>query len=75
VVAYLVEALCYKPEGRRFESRRKWIIFNLPNPSSHTVALGSTQPRTEINTRNLHGGKKRAALRVDNLAAICEPNV
>jgi hypothetical protein len=24
-VAYLVEALCYKPEGRRFESRMKWI--------------------------------------------------
>jgi hypothetical protein len=25
-------------------------IFNLPNPSNHTVALGSTQPLTEMST-------------------------
>jgi hypothetical protein len=30
-------------------------IFNLPNPSSRTVALGSTQ-LAEMSTRNLHGG-------------------
>jgi hypothetical protein len=47
-------------------------FFNLPNPSSSTMALRSTQPLTKMSTRNLPGGKKRPARRVDNLAAICE---
>jgi hypothetical protein len=50
-------------------------VFNLPNPSSRTMALGSTQPLTEMSTRNFPGGKKRPARRVDNLTAICEPIV
>jgi hypothetical protein len=50
-------------------------FFNLPNPSSHTMALGLTQPLTEISTRNIPGGKKRPARRADNLAAIREPIV
>jgi hypothetical protein len=50
-------------------------FFNLFNPSSRTMALGSTQPLTEMSTRNLPGGKKRSALMADNLAAIYEPNV
>jgi hypothetical protein len=29
---------------------------NLPNPSSHTMVLGSIQPLTEMSTRNLPGG-------------------
>jgi hypothetical protein len=49
--------------------------FNLPNRSSRTMALGSTQPLTEMGTRNLPGGKKRPARRADNLASICKPNV
>jgi hypothetical protein len=49
--------------------------FNWPNPSSHTMALGSAQTLTELSTRNLPGGKKRPGRRADNLAAICEPNV
>jgi hypothetical protein len=74
-IGYAVEALCYKLEGRRFESRMRWVFFNLPNPSSHTMVLGSTQPLTEMSTRNLPGGKKRPARRADNLTAICETNV
>jgi hypothetical protein len=39
------------------------------------MALGSTQPLTEMSTRNLKkenlGGKGRPARRADNLAAIC----
>jgi hypothetical protein len=31
----------------------RWIFSNLPNPSDRTVALGSTQPLTEMSTRNL----------------------
>jgi hypothetical protein len=50
-------------------------IFNLPNPSSRTVALWSTQLLTEMSTRNFPGCKKRPARRVDESAAICEPNV
>jgi hypothetical protein len=64
-----------KLDCRRFDSRMRWIIFNLPNPSSRTMALGSTQPLTEMSTRSFPGGKKRSALRADNLAAIYEPNV
>jgi hypothetical protein len=33
-------------------------LFNLPNPSSRTMALLSTQPLTEMSTRKLPGGKK-----------------
>jgi hypothetical protein len=51
------------------------FFFNVLNPSSRTMALGSTQPLTEMNIRNLPGGKKWPARRADNLAAICEPNV
>jgi hypothetical protein len=50
-------------------------FFNLPNPSSRTMALGSTQPLTKVSTRNLLGGKKRLARMADNLAAFCVPNV
>jgi hypothetical protein len=50
-------------------------VFNLHNNSSRTMALGSTQPLTEMSTGNLSGNEKRPARRVDNLAAICEPNV
>jgi hypothetical protein len=50
-------------------------FFNLPNPSSRTMALGSAQSLTKMSTRNLPGGKKRPAHRADNLADICDPNV
>jgi hypothetical protein len=49
--------------------------FNLSHPSIRTMALGLSQPLTEISTRNLPGGKKRPARRADKLVAICEPNV
>jgi hypothetical protein len=35
-------------------------FFNLSNPSSRTMALGSTQPLTEMSTRNLPGGQRAA---------------
>jgi hypothetical protein len=50
-------------------------LFNLPDPSSRIMALGSTQPLTEMSTRNLPRVKKWPVHRVDNLAAIYEPNV
>jgi hypothetical protein len=57
---------------------RKFIfvaIFIKWNPSSRTMVLGSTQPLTEMSTRNLHGGKGRPAHKAGNLTAICEPIV
>jgi hypothetical protein len=50
-------------------------FLNWPNPSSRTMALESTQPLTEVSTRNLPGGKRRPARKADNLTAICEPIV
>jgi hypothetical protein len=47
-------------------------FFNVPNPSSRTVDLDSTQPLTELITRNLPGGKGWSAHKADNLTAICE---
>jgi hypothetical protein len=50
-------------------------IFNLPNPSSRTISLGSTELLKEMSTRNLPGGKGSPAPKADNLSAICEPIV
>jgi hypothetical protein len=36
------------------------------------MALGSTQPLTEISTRNIPGSKRQPARKADNLASICE---
>jgi hypothetical protein len=45
------------------------------HPSSRTMALGSTQPLTEMSTRRFPEGKGRSASKADNLTAICEPIV
>jgi hypothetical protein len=50
-------------------------FFNCTNPSSRTVALGSTHLLKEMNTRNLPGAKRQPARKADNLTAICEPIV
>jgi hypothetical protein len=39
------------------------------------MALGSTQPLTEMSIRNLPGGLRRPARKSHNLTAICEPIV
>jgi hypothetical protein len=54
----------------------RWIFPpNSHNPSSRIMALGSTQPLTEMSSRNLLGGKGRPARGADNLTVICEPIV
>jgi hypothetical protein len=50
-------------------------FINLPNLSSRTMPLGSTQLVIEMSTRNLPWGKERPARKADNLTAICEPIV
>jgi hypothetical protein len=37
------------------------------------MGSGSTQPLTEMSTRNLLGDKGRPARKADHLTAICEP--
>jgi hypothetical protein len=49
--------------------------LNLLNPSSRVMALGSTQPLTEMSTGNLPGGEGLPARKADNLTAIFEPIV
>jgi hypothetical protein len=51
---------------------RSLNFFDLPTPSSRTMAMESTQPLTEMSTRNLPGGKERPARNAD-LTAISEP--
>jgi hypothetical protein len=48
----------------------EFFLFNCPNPSSRTMAPESTQPLTEMSTRNLPGGKGRPERRADNLTAF-----
>jgi hypothetical protein len=47
------------------------------NPFSRTMALGSTEPLTEMSTRKIPGGGggARPARKTDNLTANCEPIV
>ena len=55
-VAQLVEALRYKTRGRGFESRWCHWDFHWQNPSGRTMALGLTQPLTQMSTRNVSWG-------------------
>jgi hypothetical protein len=47
-------------------------FLNWPNPSSSTIALGSTQPLIDMSTKYLPGGKGRPVHKADNLTTICE---
>jgi hypothetical protein len=67
--------------GTMLKAGRSWVRFpmryldfiNLPNPSSHTMALGSTHPLTEMSTRHLPGCNGWLAHKADNLTAVFEP--
>jgi hypothetical protein len=50
-------------------------FFNWPIPSSRIMALGSTEPLTEMSTRNLPEGKGRLVRKADKLTALYEPIV
>ena len=45
-------------------------IFRWHNPSGRTMALGLTQPLTEMSTRNISWGKKRPVSRTDKLTTF-----
>jgi hypothetical protein len=50
-------------------------FFNSSNPSSRTMSLGSTQPLTELSTKNLSWDKGPPVRKADNSTDICEPIV
>jgi hypothetical protein len=52
-VAQLVEALRYKPKVAGLIPGSVIGIFYLHNLSGRTMALGLTQPLTEMSTRNI----------------------
>jgi hypothetical protein len=62
-------------KGRGFDCDEAVEIRNWPNRSSGTMALGSSQPPTEMSTKTLPSGKGRPARKADNLNVICEPTV
>ena len=47
-------------------------IFHWPNPSDRTMALGSTQPVTEMCPRSISWGQKRPVRKADNLTTILD---
>jgi len=55
----VVKTQLYKPAGRGFEKKSPdgvIGIFQCHNPSGHTMALGSTQPLTEMSTSCISWG-------------------
>jgi len=52
-----IKVLCYKSEGRWFDSI--WCHWNFSltyNPSDRTMVMRSTQPLTEMSTRSISWG-------------------
>jgi hypothetical protein len=56
----VVSPLYYKPKVRGPIPDEVFGFFDVPNPSSCTLALEYTQPLTEMSTRNLLGDKGQA---------------
>jgi hypothetical protein len=53
---WLIEALCYKPEGRGFVSIRSLDSLSGLNSYSRLMAVVYTQPLTKPSTWSLPGG-------------------
>jgi hypothetical protein len=52
---------------------RSLNFLNVPYPSSHTMALGLTQPLTKWVPEDISGGKAWSARKADNLTTIHKP--
>jgi hypothetical protein len=74
IVIIMIGALCYSRKVAGSIPDEVIEFFNWPNSSSRTMALGSTQPLTEMTTRNVPGVKGRQASTADSLT-IYEPTV
>jgi hypothetical protein len=67
----VVKVLRYKSEGRWFDPRWCNGIFHWHNPSDRTMALGSTQPLTEMSTRSISWGYLQLVRRAATLPPSC----
>jgi hypothetical protein len=68
----LVEALCYKPEGRRFDSRyHRIFLIDLIFEPHYGPGIGSASKRNEYQESS--GVVEWLARKTDNLTAIFEP--
>jgi hypothetical protein len=70
------------PWGTILQAERSWFQFPMSldfssdlNPSSQITTQRSTQPLTEMGTRNLPGVKGRPAPKADNVTPTCELTV
>jgi hypothetical protein len=61
LTTHLLTSGSYMSEGLGFDSRWCHWIFSWPISSSRILALGLTQPLTEMSTKNLPGSKGRLA--------------
>jgi hypothetical protein len=67
----VVKVLRYKSEGHWFDPRWcHWNFFIDINPSDRTMALGSTQPLTEMSTGSITWGYIWPVRKADNLTTI-----
>jgi hypothetical protein len=74
-IQWLLQWIPFLGWGKKHVSNIFFFYIYIPNPSSHTIALGLTQPVTEMSIRNLPEGKGWPARKADNLTAIGEPIV
>jgi hypothetical protein len=70
-VAQLVEALCYKPEGRECEFLGCYWIFLFSLPKSPDRPGLVTEMRTRYQGSSGEGGGVLPALKADNLSPVC----
>ena len=69
-VSTVVKMLCYKSEGRCFDS--SWCHWQ-KNPSDRTMTLGSSQHPTEMSSRSIFWGVKGGwYVRLKTLPTSCE---
>jgi hypothetical protein len=76
----VVKALCYKPDGRRFETRCRELIFTI-----YVILLATLGPEDySVPNRNYYQKQKNKVLgeysaqpmrKADNLTTVCEPIV
>jgi hypothetical protein len=71
----MVEALCYKPEGRGFDSRLGHWIFQLTQSFQPHYDPGVDWASNRNEYQESSCGKGRPACKADILTAICEPIV
>jgi hypothetical protein len=66
----VVKVLRYKSEGRWFDPRLCREFFIDINSSDRTMALGLTQPLTEMSIGSISWGQMRPLRKADNLTTI-----